>query len=202
MTPNPRSPLEDYSLHIIDLHTGRLSDTRSFKCDKIILSHNQGLYLYRNILAVLSVQQQTIHVFQVGGVNTSNTNVETYTVNCANAILKLTLKKKKNDLETNDSIGRHELGREGAMAQYQYQYQYRVLGARRSSSARILPNDHQQAASAHVPAHADSAVSALLSATAGLAAARPWWEKPRPRQASATQLAAVQAAVSHSVPLS
>eukprot|EP00064_Thunnus_orientalis_P007300 superscaffoldBa00000800_g7320 len=65
VTPNPRSPLEDYSLHIIDLHTGRLCDTRSFKCDKIILSHNQGLYLYRNILAVLSVQQQTIHVFQV-----------------------------------------------------------------------------------------------------------------------------------------
>lgn len=65
VTPNPRSPLEDYSLHIIDLFTGRLVDTRSFKCDKIILSHNQGLYLYRNILAVLSVQQQTIHVFQV-----------------------------------------------------------------------------------------------------------------------------------------
>ena len=65
VTPNPRSPLEDYSLHIIDLHTGRLCDTRAFKCDKIILSHNQGLYLYRNILAVLSVQQQTIHVFQV-----------------------------------------------------------------------------------------------------------------------------------------
>lgn len=69
VTPNPRSPLEDYSLHIIDLHTGRLCDTRSFKCDKIILSHNQGLYLYRNILAVLSVQQQTIHVFQVNRVD-------------------------------------------------------------------------------------------------------------------------------------
>ncbi|CAJ0940801.1 unnamed protein product [Ranitomeya imitator] len=65
VTPNPRSPLEDYSLHIIDLHTGRLCDTRTFKCDKIILSHNQGLYLYKNILAILSVQQQTIHVFQV-----------------------------------------------------------------------------------------------------------------------------------------
>ncbi|XP_076878696.1 DET1 homolog [Brachyhypopomus gauderio] len=70
VTPNPRSPLEDYSLHIIDLHTGRLCDTRNFKCDKIILSHNQGLYLYRNILAVLSVQQQTIHVFQVTGEGT------------------------------------------------------------------------------------------------------------------------------------
>ena len=28
VTPNPRSPLEDYSLHIVDLHTGRLCDTR------------------------------------------------------------------------------------------------------------------------------------------------------------------------------
>uniref|UniRef100_A0A8C9LHD6 DET1 partner of COP1 E3 ubiquitin ligase n=1 Tax=Piliocolobus tephrosceles TaxID=591936 RepID=A0A8C9LHD6_9PRIM len=65
VTPNPRSPLEDYSLHIIDLHTGRLCDTRTFKCDKVVLSHNQGLYLYKNILAILSVQQQTIHVFQV-----------------------------------------------------------------------------------------------------------------------------------------
>ncbi|NXU02489.1 DET1 protein, partial [Buphagus erythrorhynchus] len=37
VTPNPRSPLEDYSLHIIDLHTGRLCDTRTFKCDKVIL---------------------------------------------------------------------------------------------------------------------------------------------------------------------
>ncbi|XP_060116153.1 DET1 homolog isoform X2 [Heteronotia binoei] len=64
VTPNPRSPLEDYSLHIIDLHTGKLCDTRTFKCDKVILSHNQGLYLYKNILAILSVQQQTIHVFQ------------------------------------------------------------------------------------------------------------------------------------------
>lgn len=83
VTPNPRSPLEDYSLHIIDLHTGRLSDTRSFKCDKIILSHNQGLYLYRNILAVLSVQQQTIHVFQVGRVQFCITFIlETYTIKC------------------------------------------------------------------------------------------------------------------------
>lgn len=65
VTPNPRSPLEDYSLHLIELETGRLCDSRHFKCDKIFLSHNQGLYLYRDTLAVLSVQQQTIHIFQV-----------------------------------------------------------------------------------------------------------------------------------------
>lgn len=65
VTPNPRSPLEDYSLHLVDLQVGRLCDTRSFKVDKIFLSHNQGLYLYKDTFAVLSVQHQTIHIFQL-----------------------------------------------------------------------------------------------------------------------------------------
>ncbi|XP_043277563.1 DET1 homolog [Venturia canescens] len=65
LTPNPRSPLEDYSLHLVDLRGGKLCDSRHFKVDKIYLSHNQGLYLYKDILAVLSVQHQTIHIFQI-----------------------------------------------------------------------------------------------------------------------------------------
>lgn len=65
VSPNPRSPLEDYSLHLIDMHKGKRCDKRTFKTDKIFLSHNQGLYLYRDTLAVLSVQHQTIHIFQV-----------------------------------------------------------------------------------------------------------------------------------------
>ncbi|XP_048737715.2 DET1 homolog [Ostrea edulis] len=65
MSPNHKYQLEDYSLHIIDLETGILCDTRQFKFDKIFLSHNQGLYLYKNTLAILSVQQQTIHIFHV-----------------------------------------------------------------------------------------------------------------------------------------
>lgn len=65
VSPNQKSPLEDYSLHLVELETGRLCDTRHFKCDKIFLSHNQGLYLYKDTLAVLSVQQQTIHIFHV-----------------------------------------------------------------------------------------------------------------------------------------
>lgn len=44
LTPNPRSPLEDYSLHLVDLRSGKLCDTRHFKVDKIYLSHNQGTY--------------------------------------------------------------------------------------------------------------------------------------------------------------
>ncbi|XP_047004950.1 DET1 homolog [Schistocerca americana] len=65
VTPNPRSPLEDYSLHLVDIQAGRLCDTKMFKVDKIFLSHNQGLYLYKDTLAVLSVQHQTIHIFQL-----------------------------------------------------------------------------------------------------------------------------------------
>lgn len=60
-----RSPLEDYTLYLVDLHLGKLCDTRQFKIDKIFLSHNQGLYLYKDTLAVLSVQHQTIHIFQI-----------------------------------------------------------------------------------------------------------------------------------------
>ena len=60
-------PLEDYTIHIVDLYSCEQMDTRVFKCDKIFLSHNQGLYLYRDLLAVLSVQHQTIHIFQVTG---------------------------------------------------------------------------------------------------------------------------------------
>jgi de-etiolated-1 len=65
VTPNPRSPLENYTLHLVDLHLGKLCDTRQFKVDKIFLSHNQGLYLYKDILAVLSVQHQVIHIYQI-----------------------------------------------------------------------------------------------------------------------------------------
>nr|CAG4649988.1 EOG090X028J [Sida crystallina] len=65
VSPHPRSPLEDCSLHVIDIVNGRLVDTRTMKTDKIFLSHNQGLYLYQDTLAVLSVQHQTIHVFRI-----------------------------------------------------------------------------------------------------------------------------------------
>ncbi|CAG7824100.1 unnamed protein product [Allacma fusca] len=63
--PNPRSPLEDYTIHLVDIQHGRLEDSRAFKFDKIFLSHNQGIYLYNNTLAILSVQHQTIHIFHI-----------------------------------------------------------------------------------------------------------------------------------------
>ena len=65
VSPNPRNPLEDYTLYIVDIQEGRLCDKINFKTDKIFLSHNQGLYLYKNTLAVLSVQHQTVHIYQL-----------------------------------------------------------------------------------------------------------------------------------------
>jgi len=65
LAPNPRSPLEDCTLHIVNISEGCVTDRRRFPCDKIFLSHNQGVYLYGITLAVLSVQQQTIHIFRI-----------------------------------------------------------------------------------------------------------------------------------------
>ena len=65
LSPNPRFILEDYTLYIVDLLEGFVTDSHSFKCDKIFLSHNQGLSLCSSKLAVLSSQHQTVHIFEI-----------------------------------------------------------------------------------------------------------------------------------------
>lgn len=50
---------------MIDLHTGRVTNHINYKYDKIFLSHNQGLYLYNSLFAVLSVLHQTIYLYEV-----------------------------------------------------------------------------------------------------------------------------------------
>lgn len=60
-----RSLLEDYTLHVIDMERGLVVDRRSYKTDKIYLSYNHGIYLYKNTLAVLSMQHQTIHIYHI-----------------------------------------------------------------------------------------------------------------------------------------
>lgn len=37
VTPNPRSPLEDYSLHLIDLVNGQLTDSIQFKVSNLFV---------------------------------------------------------------------------------------------------------------------------------------------------------------------
>ncbi len=51
-------------MYAIEIAEGIITDKIEFKVDKIFLSHNQGLYLYRDFIAVLSVQHQTIHLFK------------------------------------------------------------------------------------------------------------------------------------------
>eukprot|EP00731_Ephydatia_muelleri_P015761 Em0009g185a len=65
VSPSANCQLEDYSLYMVDMKLGIVTDSRSFKLDKIYLSHNQGVSLCNTTLAVLSVQHQTVHLFQV-----------------------------------------------------------------------------------------------------------------------------------------
>lgn len=50
---------------MVDINSGQVTDQINFKNDKIVLSHNQGLYLYKNMLAILSVQHQTIYLYDI-----------------------------------------------------------------------------------------------------------------------------------------
>ena len=65
ISPQLHFRVEDYTLHIVDIWGGFVTDSYQFKCDKIQLAHNQGLSLCSSKLAVLSVQHQTIHLFDV-----------------------------------------------------------------------------------------------------------------------------------------
>ncbi len=65
LAPTDRSPVEDCALYMIDLRIGVITDTVLYRFDKIYLAHNQGLSLCGSTLAVLSVQHQTIHLYQV-----------------------------------------------------------------------------------------------------------------------------------------
>ena len=65
VSPNNRSSLEDYMLYVVNIKSGTVTDSYAFKCDRIYLSHNQGLSLCGSTLALLSVQHQTVTIFQV-----------------------------------------------------------------------------------------------------------------------------------------
>lgn len=65
VSPNPIFPLENYTIHLVNLNIGAVSHCLNFKADKIFLSHNQGIYLLNNTLAVLSVQHQIIHIYKI-----------------------------------------------------------------------------------------------------------------------------------------
>ena len=50
---------------MIDIQMGSITDIILYRYDKICLAHNQGLSLCGSVLAVLSVQHQTVHLYRV-----------------------------------------------------------------------------------------------------------------------------------------
>ena len=65
MSSQQHSNLEDSTICLLDLHRGAVTDRHHFTKDKIVHLHNQGLSLYEDLLAVLSIQHQTIHLFNI-----------------------------------------------------------------------------------------------------------------------------------------
>lgn len=65
VNPTRSSPLENYTLYLINLRLGLVSQSLLFKSDKIHFNYNQGVYLFNNTVAVLSVQHQTIYIYKI-----------------------------------------------------------------------------------------------------------------------------------------
>eukprot|EP00040_Diaphanoeca_grandis_P012474 m.63192 g.63192 ORF g.63192 m.63192 type:complete len:595 (-) comp23254_c0_seq1:70-1854(-) len=68
-SPQERFPqikcLEDITLHVVDMKTGVECSKRKFELDYISLAHNAGIYLRRDLVAVLSSYRQKIHLFRI-----------------------------------------------------------------------------------------------------------------------------------------
>ena len=57
--------IENYTIYLIDVRSVRLCDKLKFNADKINLAHNQSLSLFNNVFAVLTQQNQTVHVYHI-----------------------------------------------------------------------------------------------------------------------------------------
>jgi de-etiolated-1 len=57
--------MELITLYLVRLSDGMIVDQKAFHNDYINLAHNSGVFLYDDLLAVLSVRFQCVHIFQV-----------------------------------------------------------------------------------------------------------------------------------------
>nr|GME08749.1 light-mediated development protein DET1 isoform X1 [Ipomoea batatas] len=57
--------IEKITFHLLRLEDGAILDERVFCNDYINLAHNIGVYLYDNLLAILSLRYQRIHILQI-----------------------------------------------------------------------------------------------------------------------------------------
>lgn len=67
--------MENYTIYLVDINQAFLCDKITFTADKINLTHNQSLSLYKNIFAILSQQNQTIHIYYLMPTLTTERNM-------------------------------------------------------------------------------------------------------------------------------
>ncbi|GAB4833075.1 acid phosphatase det1 [Ancistrocladus abbreviatus] len=57
--------IETITFHLVRLEDGVILDEKVFRNDFINLAHNMGVFLYDDLLAIVSLRYQTIHILQV-----------------------------------------------------------------------------------------------------------------------------------------
>ncbi|KAF5745667.1 light-mediated development protein DET1 isoform X2 [Tripterygium wilfordii] len=57
--------IEKITFHLLRLEDGALLDEKVFSNDYVNLPHNMGVFLYDDLLAIVSLRYQTIHVLQI-----------------------------------------------------------------------------------------------------------------------------------------
>ncbi|XP_042408418.1 light-mediated development protein DET1-like isoform X3 [Zingiber officinale] len=57
--------IDKITFHLVRLNDGVVMDEKSFCNDYVNLVHNTGVFLYENLLCILSLRHQTIHILQV-----------------------------------------------------------------------------------------------------------------------------------------
>jgi len=57
--------IENYTIYLVNLTEKKLCDSIKFRADKLNLTHNQSLCLFKNTFTVLSHQNQTIYVYNI-----------------------------------------------------------------------------------------------------------------------------------------
>ncbi|KAK1273764.1 Light-mediated development protein DET1 [Acorus gramineus] len=58
-------PIEKITFHLVRLQDGLKLDERVFRDDFVNLAHNMGVFLYDDILCIVSLRFQTIHILQI-----------------------------------------------------------------------------------------------------------------------------------------
>ncbi len=57
--------IENYTIYLVNLNEQKVCDKIKFRADKLNLTHNQSLCLFKNTFTVLSHQNQTIYVYNI-----------------------------------------------------------------------------------------------------------------------------------------